>query len=516
MSRLARGLLGGLLGAILVLLAYPFTRNTLIGPVMALGPSPALASSGLVASRPYHDVRLNDRIGSSFGLLLACREMGSGRKIATDETKQLVRAAQKQFEAEPENAFWPQMMAVLLRRSDPELSRHYWLRASRLSRWDDGQGARLRLLLRQMEGELQSSGPWVTVPLYEDRLDYHVVLLRNYAEQFANEPVKSEPDMLLNRVTSIRNAKLIRDGSRKQEIGALAIEAIFSCTSGQPFRRTSSYRQLLQERQHLLDRLQSHKLLAERAEMESIYRSSDAWTNIVDSDTTQKIRSQLFLEAYLFSVLPPALLLVLGPGLLLASLGFLLERAAPLQAIFLPSIFPFVGIAIGAGTYLGSGLTMAGIACTACCALYLISPKNLRRQASPSLERPALYLVVLFALLCTITLTLWMMQFPASTVHCLPLIRSLDQSLVGSSAHPWIILVLLCLLLALAPIWSFKVKKPVPEVATALIMQLGITLCLTAAIGAVAATLACVVFERNHGDTLWRLLLNEPNFRMSR
>lgn len=224
MSSLQRLFAGMLVGTVIALLIHPTARSTflyLLRPhdevARAVERSP-LAQSPSFPIRPPKEKRVSTSDLSLLAYQMARRINVQGQAFVEEEDFQKAFAyLEHASRAEPDNAFWPQMVAVLAHRSGRgDLAREMWQRAALLGTWSDRRAEQILQLSEQLSKADGAPFSWHTALSVRLRLsDPAAVILRSAAAAF--EPTPDNPRRLRERAIAIANAGLILQGAYSVE-----------------------------------------------------------------------------------------------------------------------------------------------------------------------------------------------------------------------------------------------------------------------------------------------------------
>ncbi len=223
-SSLRRLFAGVLVGTLLALLIHPTARSMflyLLRPhhkvALAVEGSP-LAQSPSFPIRPPRAEQVSTTDLSLLAYQMARRINVQGQAFVEEEDFQQALAYLKSAAlAEPDNAFWPQMVAVLAHRSGrPDLAQQMWQRAAVLGTWSDRRPAQILRFSRELSQADGAAFAWHTVLGARLRQsDPVAVILRSAAAAF--EPTPENPRRLRERAVAIANAGLILQGAYSVE-----------------------------------------------------------------------------------------------------------------------------------------------------------------------------------------------------------------------------------------------------------------------------------------------------------
>jgi hypothetical protein len=207
-------------GITLALFLHPVSRSVLLYGFHDQEPLPSLVERHPIAKPPTEGVSRPSPDGASlyevsvFAYQIARRINVQGRAFVNPADSQvasqfLMRAA----EAEPDNAFWPQMLAVLAHRSrNIEQASAFWERAAVLGTWSDRRPQQIEdfaLTLARADGA-ERAWHWILGNRVRTS-DVATVILRSAAASF--DPVEGDSRRLRQRAVALANAGLILQGA---------------------------------------------------------------------------------------------------------------------------------------------------------------------------------------------------------------------------------------------------------------------------------------------------------------
>ncbi|GIV01557.1 MAG: hypothetical protein KatS3mg015_0387 [Fimbriimonadales bacterium] len=224
MSPRQRLLAGVGFGIVAALFLHPTSRAFLLYGFHDQEPLQSLVENHPIAKAPTEAIRRPPPEGASLYDLsvlsyqIARRINVRGQAFVNPKDSRvasqfLARAAV----AEPDNAFWPQMLAVLAHRSrsDQEAAA-YWERAAVLGSWSDRRAAQIEdfaLTLARADG-MERGWQWILGNRVRTS-DAATVILRSAAASF--DPVEGDFRRLRQRAVALANAGLILQGAYSVE-----------------------------------------------------------------------------------------------------------------------------------------------------------------------------------------------------------------------------------------------------------------------------------------------------------
>ncbi|MER3462097.1 MAG: hypothetical protein C4342_03575, partial [Armatimonadota bacterium] len=224
MSSLRRLFAGVLVGTLLALIIHPAARALFlyllrphddVARAVELNP---LSQSPSFPIRPPRAEQVSTGELSLLAYQMARRMNVQGQAfVEQSDFERALAYLQSATLAEPDNAFWPQMVAALAHRSGrPELAQEMWRRAAVLGSWSDRRTEQILTFSKELSHADGVSLAWHTVLAVRLRLaDPVAMIIRSAAAAF--EPTPDDHRRLRERVTAIKNAELILKGAYSVE-----------------------------------------------------------------------------------------------------------------------------------------------------------------------------------------------------------------------------------------------------------------------------------------------------------
>lgn len=348
MGRTTLTLVGCALGALLVLALHPFTR-AYFNPFAVSESSRVLTSDPLLPQNVSIVPRPDERLVAAYWLLLAAHMVDASRLAEEPNLSTWIDLAATNRTLDPENSFWPQMESALLwEQGKREESKAQWLRASRATRWDDYQSDRLLRIQKSLANESGATFAWHWALLYHERDDAIANLLYRHTDRMSRLARESGATDYSLLMASIRNARLLRDGSRRLDIHATSQRAVESSYSqpdkGQPLTERKRH----EARLNLINEFKSHGEEGQADEVAATLRDNAAWSQILDRIPADKAnQSNAALAVALYS-LPSSLIVSGALGACFVGLAWVLRRAAAANLVNQKSML-WVGAVVAAG-----------------------------------------------------------------------------------------------------------------------------------------------------------------------
>ncbi|MCH7946086.1 MAG: hypothetical protein IIC73_08765, partial [Armatimonadetes bacterium] len=213
MSPAVRFFYGALLGALLILLVHPDSRPYLTPGIWFLGDSDFLDETDALPDNLSKLPEPDSLEDSAYWLVVGCERELRGQRMPQDDYVLLVEVAQFGAAQDPENAFWRHAEAVFQHRlGNDDAAVRAWHTASLANRWDDYQTRRLQGLLQGLEAESGRRLAWHYALAQSRKSATPPRVFLAFARRLLQD-AEAQADFTL-RLATLRNGRLIRDGSR--------------------------------------------------------------------------------------------------------------------------------------------------------------------------------------------------------------------------------------------------------------------------------------------------------------
>lgn len=392
MNCLGRGLIGALFGALLTLFIHPYSRERLFVGPLSWGSPPkamyqdlAMGRDSLPQPKSLADYSLWMEVGAQ---RIVLRQPTSSR-----EWKNLLGASSRAARLEPDNAYWHQMGAVfLLAAQNRRLAQVRWTEASKRTRWDDGQTARL-LAHNKRVTAAYGAGAWSLAAAYPRRSVASARTIELFARDVARNASLTSIDGLRLRYATLANGRLMRDGARAMQVLELGIAVVELASYPPNLTSINSPRKLLLARADLFNRLIAAKLTVQGEEADRAFRGNDAWLGYPNSaEAARDFEAQATLELIAVSIVPACLLAtILGIGLWLAASS--VEDSGWVERLCAPPWIVVIGVGLALGTFAATRSFLVSIAVAASAGFLGFGPS--RARSRPGLELGPLHSLLL-------------------------------------------------------------------------------------------------------------------------
>jgi hypothetical protein len=514
MSATLRAFYGALVGALVVLLVHPYSRPYLLQGVWFLGDSPFLRRTNMLPENL--DTLPEPKTPEDAGLWVttaSTRDM-SGRKLSQDELLLVLEVVQAAAEQDPDNAFWRQAEAVFLwKRGNDAEARDAWETAALASRWSDYQNSRLQAVLEGLSQESGHTLGWHNA-LVDSRKSFVVPrTILSFARNSLRGDSATDFDL---RLATLRNCKLLRDGSRTVDGAAMGMDTV-DLAAYAPVPRVGlvSPRELSAARDSFLNEVRARSPEVEE-EVKQAFRENDARVAFISPGESFFQKRVLAFVAVTAATLPGALVTIglIGAGLYL--LGWAFSRSRTLQRVLTPPWTQVLGIAAGLGVYLTTELFFPAL----WAAVSLVSfgvRRDDERQALPGgLGKGYGVSIAVLAIGFSLLLALYFVAKSVPGEYVLEESGVASGPVVNEFALLSLAAVIASLALVSASVWGFLSRIPAERLAGPSIAKFGATVCLGCfAVGVILVPVSIAV-DRTAGETLSRIFQNEPTYYLTR
>src|SRR5579871_2140760 len=469
----SRGLtLSALIGATLVLLAYPASRPFYVGMLLPSGLDRALANTSSVARGTRQLPNSNTLDGRAIWFSVAAQRILNHRRIGENELKTVEQLMVAGADAEPQNAFWEQADAALLLqlgKSDQAIAA--WLRASRRLNWSDHQNDFLGADLA-----VRPHPPaYAYAELYELRTPYDdprqsvelgVPAAVRLIYETANKLTWLQPEPNVEmRLASVLNGTLVRQRARSvaaTRLGTKIIEAGVSKQADEPEDpRHPGVKGLLIARDKFTSAVVHANLGYDERAVGKLFNEAEGAYAIT---TLEDVRGTMQLEAEGAAVLhtaPGAFLMCTFLGLLLMGGRWLIGR---FSGIHVKNPWPLTvgAAAMAVGTALFFTSAFAAFALGLCIVFAGSTPTHVRKRR-PEWLGPLFWVVT-----SSVTTVLLLACAAGFVLGAAPtrvlLVPKLPAAFDGQAMVCGVIALAIGFLFLCAPLWAFAQRLPTVHV----------------------------------------------------
>jgi len=506
MTPAGRACLGALLGAILTLVAHPISRPFMLSAISGTPQRKLVQCVDHNLGQPPAPHNLD---GASLWLQFAAERIVARRFLRPKEMSTTLEITDRAAQLEPENAYWPQMKAVLLASAGQSAPAYAaWKRASRCSVWIDYQTKRLtdaRERLAQLTGAHQA---WQYAYVLHERSEVPALLVERYSRSLLAQSGFDKREDIETRYVTLINNDLLRTGSRSTAVGDHGAKVVELVAYPKDLIGTISPKRLWVGQNNLLKQMSNVGMVEEMSNARQAFANNEAWRAFTPDDPNE-MPNELSLASVLSATVIGACAVAAFAGAVIWGAGWLISARLGNRLRY--SIPIVAGFATVLGT-LCAILThdlwavMVGVLASA---FLLVGPSQ-PRTAQPEDLGP------LFSFLLIVIATMSGLAIGAYGIFQTPPAGALLPQLgIPSDYYSTpLSLGLACIFITLAliavPIWSLVQKLATPHVLGLAIRKVGIYLAYGSLATGILLGPVAVYADREMDQTLGELVGNEP------
>lgn len=503
----ATGFVFALVGALIVLLAFPRSRPLFTRLFLRSSTDQALShardlSRGLPL--PYPDNA--DMAG--LWLSIGSRKAAS-KTLTTKELDDLITLASQKATEEPDNAYWLQAEAAfLVDAGHIDQARDVWIKASKRLSWNTHETSFLLAPFSQKD--------FIPADTFAELCALRNQALSSHLESAARSLLShywTDPQWGLNvRVATALNGNLIRAHARSLFAMNVGIETVDLSLARRTNEPTHKHHELLVARMDL-EKASEKQSLATTDQLKRVFDECDSASALTTREDAATRRDFLSVEAAIIANLPALILCALPLALLIYLSKWLFQGIAWLDAR-IPWIGSLGVALIALFVTMRVTVNMVSLALALSFVFRKMSPSNTRSAQPDSLGPLHEISMGAIALAMVATLTA-LLELSLSTNH-LRLQAALDQSFDWQSSGIGLLLLLFASVLVTAPLFAFALRHPTPLVLERSLSILARRVALLSLVAAVVAAPVCIIIERSIQPQLQNIFLNEPVYYLSR
>lgn len=509
MSSAHRAIFGALFGALLVLLVHPASRVYLTHGLTHFGPSTALTNSRAL---PENIATLPDPqapITGAYSVLVAADRLINNEKLTDDQLLLMIEVCQAASEAEPENSFWRLMESVFHEvAGNREAALKSWRLAALGNDYNDYQIPRLELLIFELQKEDRASLAWHTGTAIKKKTNAAARAIANEAQAILGEDLRKKDYAGL--VSTLQNAKLLRDGSRSLPGARIGSDIIAIVPNGK-LGVSKSPKTMVEERNYFLTKLSTEGLDHEYRTAAEVFSNDDGWEALIPPDSDALLEQRL-RRSILTGNLAGNLLLCSAVALLIALTGWLVIKKQDGQTTLTTRILPVIGIVLGVLVYIATHLAFPAIWVTVVFAGFALAPPRIMPATPKNL---GFTLNLIQGLLAGASSCLFVAYLLVNSTAAYSLRGHLGFTGSFQPGSPdllaWSILVF-SLSLCASQVWAFINRRRSLPVAALGLVRFGLTSAISCLVIGLAATPLLLAWDQEIADDFQKLFLNEPRY----
>lgn len=513
MSPWKRAALGGLLGALLVLMIHPKTSPFYGTSLWRIGNSRFLSQSGFALANVQKIPQPANVMEAAYWVQAATEIDRNKPGLRSDDIKKLLVLLEQCANLQPDNAYWPQAQALFSARlGDLAAAKRYWLAAATKLKWDDLQNARLEILVRGLQVEEGSPLAWQYAYAYTERTTTFAQMVYGLGRTLLSDVSLEKPADLDLRFATLQNGKLLRDGSKSITAGEFGFSLIEMASFPPTLKRIPSQKKLLLARGYFVNQLRTVGDIDQADFAQSTFDSNEAWSALVQYRDARSEARDWSIFAIASATLPGSLVAISLVGVVLAFVGFCIERFAWLQNLLRSPIAPLIGVVMAILVYAGTELPLPAIWVVLSMSFFVFEAPHLRKTEPEELGPLFGFTLLVLGIALVLILGFFIAGLTAPGLQLFPEIGVPKEYGDGSTLLLAIAGILLGMVLVMGPAWGMVLKFPPQRVAGYALRHFGMGIFMWAMILSVVAGPIAYQLDLATRARLEKIAFNEPTF----
>lgn len=513
MTAIGRALMGAAVGGFIVLVLHPATRPIILSlPLQNASELPTLDRQ---LRESLGGAEENSTIGASVESCNYATARLKGRRSSPAYLERLRSLLGGARQAEPDNAFWTQMLAVIeLESGRAQRATELWIRASSASSWNDHQSARLTRLANQFDSKIGTSLAWHLGIAYFARVPANAQVIANSARTLISGRGLDESKDVQLRLATLRNGILMREGGRSIAVGRIALKLCdLAAFSNQ--ERTLDARKQYEARYAFKTRVAEFAGQEAGQECEKAFINNEGWYALTSTEEAEESPVELTGYAGLTAALPGVLLALALAGAVVWILVSL-AKGLPRMAGRSLTTYALLALVLGLAAAWLSGMLVIGILVAATTMLQAVPTEGTERRALKTLG--TLFELAVFAFGLVIgTLLVFLLYGETAPGSATLTLLGVPEDYVGVTRHMVsVILLIVGLFLIVPPIWGAAHRVSTHQVLALMLRQLSLGIATWCFVGAVALTPISYKLDGILANRLRPLQENEPLYYVNR
>lgn len=504
----SRAFLGTCLGALFTLCLHPRSRPFLLNMI------DNVSAAQVEACVDTHAITLEtpkNLMDASLWVQIAAQKLGTREGLRPQERKETFAVVREAVRSEPSNAYWPQILAILLTESGNGVeARKTWLAASRCSKWTDYQTERLLAARKRIVAETGLNQSWQLAYLYSQRSDTACADIERYARQILTHADLDSRNGLETRLATIINGQLLRNGSRWIKAGQHGANIIELAAYPADMTRTNNPKRLLLGQNRVINSLRALGRNDDAGEAQVMFRNNEAWKALTESENSEEAARFLTTVSLFSATAAGSLLIASMAGGILWGLGRLADLFTSRTTSF--GLFPAtaVGFVFGVCVYYLTRVPWAAAAAALSFAFLSIGPRNVRSAPSSDLGPLFTFVILTIGTFFSLSLALFA-SGQAAAAKILSPILGLPLDFYGShSRFAGLSVIILGLVFLVAPMYALVQRRTTPAVLSVALRRLGAIVGVGGLLITFVAVPAVAAVDQSLETTFQQLVENEP------
>jgi hypothetical protein len=531
---------GAALGGLLTLAIHPVSRPYLTEALDHKKPLKPSYLQAIEAKVPPP----TDVVSAGAWMQVAAEKLVNHVPLSAKELQTLLAIDHEADGCEPDNAFWPQMEAVLLNEMhQPKEAELAWIRASNRTVWNDQQTPRLLETQQKISHDFGWNEGWTYGFVYFGRSDAAAAVIQKYASKLAGQTDLDNRAGLELRYATLENGSLLRDGSRSIKVGLHGYDMVERASYSQkllaayplnlsPDLKTKPLKRIWSAETALTAKLRQEGMTDEARKTFEAFGNNDAWRALTgtafpsgikeagskfdlwhtinrDQSPEDNIRS-LCLLSVMLAGLPGTILVSSLFGLCLMGIGGLIDRKSESSHGVLPMVGAAWGLAVGFMVFFATGLWIAGSVVSIAVAFLVVGPKTPRKRRFDDLGPLYSMLVATLWMVVFCTFCAFVLAISTAAQSLAPMLGPAGEYIQNSHLFLAVTCIDFSLVCVVAPLYAIVRRFSTPDMLALTIRRIG-------KMGAIMSLTFCLIgwpltvyADRFCTNQLKELVENEP------
>lgn len=506
MNTAGRACLGALIGAIITLIIHPASRPFMLAASTEIPPAKVKACLDHDTDAPPVP---HDTAGASLWMELAANRIITHHPLREGELQTMLQIADRASEVESENAYWPQMKAVLLSwAGKPQPAYEAWRRASRSTFWNDYQTERLVTAQSRLAKLTGTDQAWQYAYVYYERSEIPALLIERYARTLLSQAGFDSRQDIETRYVTLVNGEMLRTGAKSLAVATHGANMVDLVGYPRDLLPESTPKRLWVGQNTLLNNMAKMGMADSTARARLIFGNNEGWRALTPDDASEEM-SLLGLSSTFSAGIVGACALSAFVGLLVWSIGWLASRylgRAP-RFTYWHVVPILVVLALIAGWLTHD--VWAGFVGAISGGFLLVGPKQARRARPEDIGPLFSFLIVILSLQCGLAVAVFAIFKTTPAKALLPQLN-IPIDFYSTPLIPGLASIFMAIGVIAAPIWATVQKLGTPHVFTLALRKLGVYLAYGSLAAGIVLGPISVYADRRLEQTLRKMVGNEP------
>ncbi len=507
--------LGVLFGALIGLLVHPRSRPLLLLPFGQIGASTAVRFTPVLPRNLEVLAVPRDEVEFGLWMQAGAERYLRKRTLAPSDSSSLLRVAERGRIADPENAFWSQMEAVILRASGRQReSFEAWNRAAGALRWDDYQTERLKAVAEALGAETGTPMSWHLARAYSLRSNASPRAIEIYGRDVIARSGLAEREGLIRRYWTLRNGLLLRDGSRALQASVAGVNLVETACYPKLVLDNPTHRTLLLARYGFIDTLHALGMPREAEQVNRAYLTNDAWLALSDPERAPEHFETLAAASIALAAVPGSILAVVPIGAVVLGFAALLRSRPRAQAVLRPPVAQAIGFALAVGLYVLTEMPLVALTAVLSFGFVAFEPVHARTNPPAYFGPFFRFTVVMLAAIFCLLVASFVAGLSTPALELLPYLNAPTEFYGGQTLPLGLAGIVLALLALVGPSWALVLRVSTPIVVLTALREFGICIVAGCLVFTAISTPVAIYFDYRLAEIMQKLLTNEPTYYM--